>query len=195
MNDRKNSRTGLSPRRLFEQFKRGCTDWCERRRNVNETDTKFEPLQDTLVKMKLLDKSTQLRGTHRRRLTKEMRKRKRNNKNHEWNNIKLGSKVFLTKARLKGYPTEKPLKIFEKKSTQLSSEWETGKPYRVARIIGGKQNKAFNRPKRYQLQNVNTGVLRKTLYYREELLKSKTLYIYRQIKHKFILQLIASEDG
>ena len=169
INNKVNSRTGLSPTQLFDQFK---INHCEKNRNVNETEEKFEPISDTLTKMMLLRKSNSKRKMDKKKLHSTMRSSKAQNKYHEWKRIKVGDVVYLTFSRLKGFPSEKPLNIFEKKSTQLQSEWDTNRPYVVVKQIIPEGN-SRSEAKQYQLKNLNTNKIRRTLYYREELLLKK----------------------
>ena len=64
-----------------------------------------------------------------------MRKSRQRNRVHAWKTIKVGSIVYLTHSRLKGFPLEVSPNIFEKKSTQIGSNWDTKNPYRVEKIL------------------------------------------------------------
>ena len=170
INSMKNTRTGYSPEELFKRFTKvnhDKDDW-EKRNTVNETSTKFEPLDDTLVKVRLLHKANQNSRREKRLLARTQEKTKIGNKAHAWKRkLRVGDRVFLTHSRLKGYPSEKPLNIFQKKSTQTKSEWNTNRPYTIEKIYNSKKS---HQPLRYRLRNVDSGRLQKTLYYREELI-------------------------
>jgi hypothetical protein len=172
INNKRNTRSHFTPSQLFNQFTNNSLftrrDW-EKRYRVNETKTKFEPMQDTLTKMSLLRNSNNRNASQINRMIKIKKRSERENKFHKWHLIKKGTRVYLTYSRLKGHPSETPLNVFEKKSTQTKSEWNTERPYIVDKIYN--TNKT-DTPKRFRLRNALTGVLRKTLYYREELLYS-----------------------
>ena len=85
--------------------------------------------------------------------------------------MQVGDHVHLTYSRLEGHPNEKALNVFEKKSTQTKSEWNTDKTYVVYKILRYDGEKDL--PIRYKVKNLETGEYRKTLYYREELLLKK----------------------
>ena len=176
INNKINSRTGFSPSRLFNQFSRKRESFSSGNdnRNPNETDKKFEPISDTLTKMILLRKGEITNEAKERKLDKIIRRSSKRGRdpNLRWRKKKLnvGDRVYLSFSRLEGYPNEKPLNIFEKKSTQTKSEWNTDRPYIVDKIYTGTTN---HTPNRYRVKNVTTNILRKTLYYREELLLAK----------------------
>ena len=173
INSKRNTRTGYTPAQLFKRFRPTGTasnrqDW-EKRYRVNETKTLFEPLEDTLVKMRLLQRGGASSRQHKRLLARVKVRTRRENKQHAWkSHLRVGDRVFLTHSRLKGYPSEKPLRIFEKRSTQTQSEWATTRPYRIVDIKNS--SKMDDAPKRYRIRNEKSGLLRKTMYYREELL-------------------------
>lgn len=173
INSKKNTRTGFSPKELFQRFTNDSLssrrDW-EKRNRVNETKTHFEPIQDTLIKMELLRRAQMTDAKQRRALKTAQDKDKKRNKQHRWRPIAIGTTVYLTHSRLKSYPNEQPLNMFEKKSTQTKSEWDTSKPYVVDHIYNDNETST---PKRYRVRNAKSGLLRKTLYYREELLSKK----------------------
>lgn len=138
-------------------------DW-ERKYASNETEKQFEPLEDTLVKIKLLKVSNSNTKREAKLLEKTKSIDEKNNRAHKWKEIKEGDLVHLTKSRIKGYPNEQPTKVFEKQSVQLNAEWGTDATYSVEKIHDTTLN-------RYELRNVESGKKRRTLYYREELLK------------------------
>lgn len=176
INNKINTRTGFSPAQLFNQFSNKNSGFHSRadRRNPNETDTKFEPIHDTLTKMILLKKGETTNQAKKRKFNKIIRgsSKKGNDSNLLWRRkeLKVGDRVYLTYSRLKGYPNEKPLNVFEKKSTQTKSEWNTDRPYVVDAIYTGTTK---HDPDRYRVKNATTNIPRKTLYYREELVLAK----------------------
>ena len=184
INNKRNLRTGYTPAQLFNQFdesKNTTTakkfDW-DRRNRVNETEKKFEPLRDTITKIKLLKKSRNESRAQKRELLKAQKSDRALNKSHSWSKSpKLGDRVFLTHSRLQGYPNDKPLNIFDKRSTQTKSEWDTTRPYIVTKIIG-------DNPPRYRVKNANSGLSRKTMYYREELLLERITALKKKNKNK-----------
>lgn len=176
INNKINSRTGFSPAQLFNQFSNKNNDFDSKadRRNPNETDRKFEPIRDTLTKIILLRKGETMSKAKARKLNKIIKNssKKGNDPNLRWRrkNLNAGDRVYLTYSRLKGYPNEKPLNVFEKKSTQTKSEWNTDRPYIVDAVYTGATK---HDPNRYRVKNIATNTPRKTLYYREELLLAK----------------------
>ena len=178
INNKINSRTGFSPSRLFNQFSSKFNGFHSGTdvRNPNETEKKFEPISDTLTKMVLLRKGGTTNKAKERKLDKIIRRSSKKGKdpNLRWRKKKLsiGDRVYLSYSRLKGYPNEKPLNVFEKKSTKTKSEWNTDRPYIIDKVYTGVTN---HTPNRYRVKNIMTNILRKTLYYREELLLAKDI--------------------
>ena len=180
LNAKRNTRSGYTPKELFDRFTRKnnkVDDW-EMKRRSNETRTRFEPLNDTLVKMNLLKSQQKKSATDSRAVTKLMRRDEKQNKEHAWRRRRLrrGDVVYLTKARLKGYPSEQQLQTFNKRSTDTKGQWDTDQPYVVDRVVKSVQTPTTN-VYRYRLRNRQTNALRRTLYYREELLLSKVSHI------------------
>ena len=184
INNKKNTRTGFSPKELFERFggkdrdNESEMDRLRREtgaRNENETAKKFEPLQDTITKMVLLKKGENMQRATAKKLNQTIKNsgRKGADPNLNWRkkSLKEGDKVFLTYSRLSGHPNEIPMNIFEKKSTQTESQWNTKTTYVVNKVLKYAGEK--NTPTRYRIMNKATGNMRKTLYYREELLLKK----------------------
>ena len=184
INNKKNTRTGFSPRELFERFggkNRGKENEKDRMRretgarNENETAKKFEPLQDTITKIALLQKGENRQLSTSKKINKIIKKsgKKGTDPNLNWQkrSLKKGEEVFLTYSRLAGHPNEIPMNIFEKKSTQTESQWNTKITYVVNKVL--KYSGEKNTPRRYRVMNKETGDMRKTLYYREELLLKK----------------------
>ena len=182
INDKVNIRTGFTPRRLFEQFsgdRQGTKKDARRRelgmRNENEMTNKFEPIGDTITKMVLLRKSENTQKAKHRKFDRVVRRSKKKGKdpNLSWKRreLKVGDRVHLTYSRLEGHPNEKALNIFEKKSTQTKSEWNTDKTYVVDKVL--QYDGERDLPVRYRVKNIKSGNYRKTLYYREELLLKK----------------------
>lgn len=169
LNNKVNTRTGFTPKRLFEQFRdgrqpndpgeraRGAQDFYTR--NPNETKDLFEPMEDTLVRHRLLMRRT-------REQARQARKQKRLGLTKK---IKTGDTVYLTKSRLKRLPSETPEKLFGKRSVDLDSEWDLKKPFIVREIIARTQSE----PKTYALFDPRKNVLIRHRFYREELLKTK----------------------
>ena len=177
INNKINRRTGFSPTQLFNQFSSNAYNDNISKRNKrmpNETDKKFEPISDTLTKMVLLRDGATANSSKQRKLSKVIKKsaQKGKNPNLRWKRkvLNVGDRVYLTYSRLKGYPNEKALNVFEKKSTQTKSEWNTNHSYIVDTVYKG-----FTKhdPVRYRVKNAKTNVPRRTLYYREELLLAK----------------------
>ena len=182
INNKVNTRTGFTPKQLFTQFsgnKTGGKKDIEKREkgliNENETTKRFEPISDTVTKMILLRKGQNIQRAKKKKLERIVNKSKRKGKdsNLSWKReeLKPGDLVYLTYSRLAGYPNEKPMNLFEKKSTQTRSEWNTDKTYVVDKVI--KYTGEKNIPYRYRVKNRESGKMRKTLYYREELLLKK----------------------
>ena len=171
LNNKRNTRTGYTPAQLFERFTGGDRrDW-EKRYRVNETKTQFEPLEDTRIKMRLLRKSNANSKQQKLLLMRVKNRTKDANKQHAWKtSLRKGDRVFLTHSSLKGYPNEKPLKVFEKRSTKTKSEWDTSRPYEIDTVYNATKSKS---PARYRVRNAKSGRLRQTLYYREELLAAR----------------------
>ena len=181
INNKRNLRTGYTPAQLFKRFTGGSKQDWEKRYRVNETKTQFEPLDDTMVKIRLLKKSNSNSKQQKQLLARVKSRTKAANKQHAWKSgLQEGDRVFLTHSRLKGYPSEKPLKIFEKKSMQTKSEWDTSRLYEIDTVYNATKSKS---PKRYRLRNVKSGMLRKTLYYREELLAVAKSTTKKKKKH------------
>ena len=147
------TRTGYTPAQLFERFTGGDRrDW-EKRYRVNETKTQFEPLEDTRIKMRLLRKSNANSKQQKLLLTRVKNRTKDANKQHAWKtSLRKGDRVFLTHSRLKGSPSEKPLKVFEKRSTQTKSEWNTSRPYEIDTVYNATKSTS---PARYRIRNAN----------------------------------------
>ena len=182
INNKVNSRTGFTPKQLFTQFsgdKSGSKKDIEKREkgliNENETTKKFEPIADTITKMVLLRKGENVQRSKRKFFEKIVKNSKRMGKdsNLSWKRkeLKPGDLVHLTFSRLAGHENEKPLNLFEKKSTQTRSEWNTNLTYAVDKVIKYAGEK--NLPYRYRVKNLDSNKVRKTLYYREELLLKK----------------------
>ena len=185
LNNKRNLRTGYKPTQLFKQFDESKNpptakkyDW-DRRNRVNETEKLFEPLHDTITKINLLNRSgKQVERAQKKQLLKAQEKSESQNKSHSWKKSpKRGDRVFLTHSRLMGHPNDKPLNIFDKRSTQTKSEWDTSRPYIVTKIIG-------DNPPRYRVTNEATGQMRKTAYYREELLLERITALKKKKSRK-----------
>lgn len=193
LNSLPNTRHGYTPKQLLQRFtdsSKSNDTHAYLNESPNSSETRFEPVEDTLIKIRLLNKSKNESERRNRKTKRWIRKEK-------IKPIYIGDYVHLTHSREQGHPSEKPLNVFEKKSTQVKSEWNLGVFYKVIAIRN--KYKVFRRnedyrknlrkkrgaPLRYRIarrSNDNEFQPRKGWYYREELLLSPISKYNRPVK-------------